>query len=322
MSASVVRLGLVGCGRLAEQAYVPAATRVDGLRIVAVADPDAGRRALLASLVGHANGPCAGYTGAAELVSSAEVDAVVVASPVGAHVADARIVAGAGLPALVEKPPAPDAAATRELAALDPAPWFGFNRRFDPGARRVRDRLPASADLDLRLEIAYRRRSWNAVAVHDDALLDLGPHLIDWARWLTGAAVVSVARASVARERATFELGLERGRARITAATDRSHRELLEVRAAGTRLGRHRLGGPVAAGLGRLRRGPHPLVTTMTAQFETLAHAVRGGGPGDLGTVGDAVETMTAIGVVRESAAADGATISLPGRSVPEGVRS
>ena len=41
-------------------------------------------------------------------------------------------------PTLVEKPPAVDAADAAGLAAISPAPWVGFNRRFDPGAAAVR----------------------------------------------------------------------------------------------------------------------------------------------------------------------------------------
>ena len=38
-----------------------------------------------------------------------------------------------------------------------PPPWVGFNRRFDPGAAAVRAAVPADGDVDLRLEIGYRR---------------------------------------------------------------------------------------------------------------------------------------------------------------------
>ena len=70
--------------------------------------------------------------------------------------------ATAGVAVLVEKPPALDAAGAAALAALTPPPWVGFNRRYDPGAQRVRAAIPAEGDVDLRLEISYRRRSWRA----------------------------------------------------------------------------------------------------------------------------------------------------------------
>jgi len=48
MTDAPLRLGLVGCGRLAELGYAPAAAAARGVEIVAVADPDRDRRGLLA----------------------------------------------------------------------------------------------------------------------------------------------------------------------------------------------------------------------------------------------------------------------------------
>ncbi len=103
---------------------------------------------------------------------------------------------------------------------------MGFNRRFDPGAAAVRAAVPADGDVELRLEIGYRRAGWGAYHVRDDALLDLGPHLIDWARWITGSEVTDVACAECTPDRAALDLTLGRGRATLRAATDRPHAEL------------------------------------------------------------------------------------------------
>jgi predicted dehydrogenase len=251
------------------------------------------------------------------LLAGAEVDAVVAASPVTSHLDDATRAAAAGVAVLVEKPPAPDASGARDLAVLRPAPWAAFNRRFEAGALAARDRVPPTGDLDIRLEIAYRRRSWRAITVHDDALLDLGPHLIDWARWLTRSDVIEVRDAVVTDERADFELTLARGRAHVRASTDRLHRELIDVSdATGARVARHRVGGPSAAIVARFRRGPHPLVTTLRAQLDAFARAMVGGDAGNLGTADDAAAVMTVVDAVRASAAS-GAPISVRERVAP-----
>jgi hypothetical protein len=52
VSAEPLRLGLVGCGRLAERGYVRAVARAKGVEIVAVADPDRSRRGLIAAKLG------------------------------------------------------------------------------------------------------------------------------------------------------------------------------------------------------------------------------------------------------------------------------
>src|SRR5438876_8646929 len=107
----MMRLGLVGCGRLAEIGYALAARRSGAVEIAAVADPDAARR----DTVAH---DTPGYGSAAELIAAGGVDALVLATPAATHLADARLAAAAGLPTLVEKPPAPDAPAARALAEL------------------------------------------------------------------------------------------------------------------------------------------------------------------------------------------------------------
>jgi predicted dehydrogenase len=145
---------------------------------------------------------------------------VIVASPPACHVPDATTVSAAGVRAVVEKPPAPDLVTARALRDLRPEPWIGFNRRFDPGLGRMRADLPDSGWLELRLELRYRRSGWQPVAVRDDALADLGTHVADLAGWLGGGRPVAVEGAAATSTTASFEIELERGRAR--QRTDRT----------------------------------------------------------------------------------------------------
>ena len=103
-----LRIGLVGCGRLAERAYVAAADMADGIALTGVADQDLARCAAAAPGV-----PAFGT--AEDLVAAGAVDALVVATPAGAHLAVAQVADAAGLPCLVEKPPAPDQADSQLL---------------------------------------------------------------------------------------------------------------------------------------------------------------------------------------------------------------
>ena len=327
MTHGPLALGLVGCGRLAEAGYVPTlaavAAEVD-LRLVAVADPDAARRERLAGLAGDAGvGAVAVFRDAAALLDGANVDGVILASPATAHVADAERAGAAGVATLVEKPPAPDATGAAALAALTPPPFVGFNRRFDAGARAVRRAVPAGGPVELRLEISYRRRSWGAHAVHDDALLDLGPHLVDWARWLSAREVVEVVCTELTGDRAALDLVLSGdgdgddrgpGRATVRAATDRPHAELVELRdGAGDLLARHRLGGLASAVRGRLGgRGADALVTSLAGQIVAFAAAVRGEAPPELGTAADGHAAMTVIDAARTSAADGGRPVPVP----------
>jgi myo-inositol 2-dehydrogenase/D-chiro-inositol 1-dehydrogenase len=313
-----LRLGLVGCGRLAEQGYVPAGARTAAVDIVAVADPDPARRRTIAGLV---DGDVSTHADAAALLADAAVDAVVLATPAAHHLADAELAVRRGRPVLVEKPPAPDAAGARALADLGPGVRVAFNRRFDPAVARLRRDLPTSGPLDLDLAITYRRASWSAHVVRDDVVLDLVPHLVDWARWLSRSEVRSVTALELEPDAAVLDLELDRGRATVTAAADRLHEERIEVRgAAGAPLARHRTGGPVGAVTGRARalagrlRGaaePHPLAASLAAQLDDFARVVRGDVPTALATAADGVAAMAVVDAARTSAAAGGTTISV-----------
>jgi myo-inositol 2-dehydrogenase / D-chiro-inositol 1-dehydrogenase len=294
-----VRLGLIGCGRLAERGWLAALERVDGARLVAVADPDPGRR--------EAPRAERRYERGQDLIAHGGLDAVIVATPADVHLEDARRAAAAGLPSLVEKPPAPDLAGASALARLEPLPWIGFNRRFDPAVGALRDMVPPVGPVGLDLRLHYRRASWSPHVVRDDALLDLGPHLIDLALWLAGApaARVRAARLDSARARIELEFAGGRGAARLDCATDRHYREHFEVRGEGReRHGQVVRGGALAALRGLLRPpDEHPLVASLARQLESLVGALRGSLDGRLATARDGVAVMAAIEAARRSAA-------------------
>jgi predicted dehydrogenase len=299
---SELRIGLVGAGRLAEIGYLPALRAASGVHLTGLAEPDVTRRARVAALAGGVPA----FPDAAALLAALRLDGLVLATPASAHLADARTAVAAGVAVLVEKPPATDRQQAAELAALAPAPWIGFNRRFDPGIEALRAATPASKEVAVFLKLEYRRRGWGAHTVADDALLDLGPHLIDLARWITRCEVTDVRRASVWPERAEFDLVLGAARARIRCATNRPHREHIEVRhRQGALLSRHSRGGLLAAVHGRLaaRPGPHPLVASLTAQLEAFARAIRGMPEPTLGRAADGPAVMATIDAVRAYAA-------------------
>ena len=170
-------------------------------------------------------------------------------------------------------PPAPAA-----LAALTPPPWVGFNRRFDPGAAA----RPRRASRPRATSTFASRSTTDGAAgapapVHDDALLDLGPHLVDWARWLTGSEVVDGdRRASSARAAPSSPCASTAAGPRIVAATDRLHHERDRGARPAGRTARPPLasGGLVAAVRGALRaRRRHPLVTSLVAQLDEFVRA-------------------------------------------------
>lgn len=306
-----LRLGIAGCGRIVERGYLPALRDADGVAVAALADPDQGRARHLAALCGAAI-----YDSPAAMIAAGGLDAVVVATPADRHLEVASEAAAAGLPSLVEKPPATGLEDALALAALDPAPAFAFNRRFLQG-RELRPNVPSTGWLELDLELRFRRDGWGAHISRDEALLDAGTHLIDLAVFLAGSEPIAVRDAVVAPERASLELELGRGRARIRCATDRPYAERVEVRdRAGGLLGGTRT-DRMRARARRVRGGGDPLVSSLRDQATGFAARVRGEAAEELAGPAAAVATMAVVEAARRSAALDGAEVTVV---VPEGV--
>jgi predicted dehydrogenase len=264
-----MRLGVVGCGRIVERGYIPAARAADGVTIAAFADPNSERLRLCRELWREGGTDAGGYPGLSSLLAAEPIDLLVVAAPLEHHLPLAEEAAAAGVRSLVEKPPAPDLDTAQRLAALDPEPLLAFNRRFLQGLE-LRDAVPAEGWLELDLELRFRREDWGAHEARDEALLDAGIHLIDLATYLSGAAPIAVRRAEIEPERAELEIELARGRARVSCATNRSHREVISIRdRAGKLVARSAWGGlrtRLASAMGR----PDPLTLSLQRQLEAV----------------------------------------------------
>jgi myo-inositol 2-dehydrogenase / D-chiro-inositol 1-dehydrogenase len=301
-----LRLGIAGCGRIAERGYLVAAHGSSDVTFVAVADPDPARGRRAAGAAGGA----AVFDATGEMIDRGGVEALVIATPAAQHEEVARLAARAGLPSLVEKPPSPDLAGANALTALDPAPAIGFNRRFLQGAE-LSPLVPADGWLELELEMCFRRSGWGAHLSRDEALLDAGTHLIDLAAFLTGSSPIAVRDATIEPERASLELELGRARARIRCAADRRYLERIEVRdRAGRPIVASRTSGPRAR-LRRLRGGEDPLVVSLRRQLARFAAAARGGDPGELAGAEAGAVVMSVIEAARRSADLGGAEVTV-----------
>lgn len=304
-----VRVGLVGCGRVAEFGYLPAFRAAVGVSLVGVADVDPTRCGRIAPGV-------PAYGGLQGLIEAEGLEALVIATPTRFHLANARCAAAARLPALVEKPPGVDGREAMALHELRPSPRLAFNRRFEASMVALKNRVRGCGDLRLRIELHYRRRSWNPIDVRDDALLDLGPHLIDLARWLSGREVTSARARSLRAHRAEFELRLGPAHAMISCSSDRPHTERVVASDGNGRvLASEGRGGLVASALARLRpTRENPLVRSLVGQLEAFGQAVRGLADGSpLATTADGVAVMSVIDAVRRSAGQGGIPVPVPG---------
>jgi predicted dehydrogenase len=303
---AATRVGIVGCGRLVQRGYLPAARRAANVELAAVADPVEERCAQVAPGL-------PAFDSVEALLAGCDVDVIVIATPPEAHLAPARVAAAAGIPALVEKPPATGVEDALALTALARPPWIGFNRRFLPGLRDHR-REHGERLAGLELQFVYPREGWRPHTEAPDALLDAGCHLVDLARWLAGAEIVRARALELSSENGRAELDLGRVRATLEFAVDRPHREAIEARDAGGRRLYRRLDGGAVRALVRRARTPsedNPFVNSLARQLEAVALEVRGT-PGILASAADGLAVMRTLAAVRESAANGGSWRPVP----------
>ena len=74
---SPVRLALIGCGRIAQVAHLPALEKADGIQLVAVSDPSAH----VARAVARRYDVSAAHTNQADVFADESIEAVIVAAP-------------------------------------------------------------------------------------------------------------------------------------------------------------------------------------------------------------------------------------------------
>ena len=137
------------------------------------------------------------FTALTELLAS-KPDALVVALPNSQHVPVARAAFRAGVDVLLEKPMATDTAGAIELGALAEASGrvllIGHMWRYDPQARWLRDQVQSGALGDVVKTKGYGVHvDWGPSGWFTDpelagggALIDMGVHAIDTARFLLG----------------------------------------------------------------------------------------------------------------------------------------
>jgi predicted dehydrogenase len=141
MSRGDLKIGLIGCGRLAQFVHLRVLTRLPGARIVALADSDEGRLANAQAMVRGAETFCDYHA----LLRSDSVEAVVICLPTGMHADAARAAFTAGKHVYLEKPIATDLAGADAVIAAYRASGrvgqIGFNYRYHPAYVEAKRRI-------------------------------------------------------------------------------------------------------------------------------------------------------------------------------------
>ncbi|HWN32929.1 MAG TPA: Gfo/Idh/MocA family oxidoreductase [Pseudonocardia sp.] len=136
---SPVRLALIGCGRIAQVAHLPALEKADGVELVALCDPNAA----VAGAVARRYDVRSVHTDPAEMFADPAVEAVLIATPDRFHFDLASAALGGGKHVLVEKPLASTVQECAQLVELVARTGLklqvGAMKRHDPGLQYARE---------------------------------------------------------------------------------------------------------------------------------------------------------------------------------------
>ncbi|MEN9643906.1 MAG: hypothetical protein RL238_575 [Actinomycetota bacterium] len=206
-----VRIAVLGVGRIGKMHAELIARQVPGASLAMVQDVVAAAAEAVGAELGVPH-----TTEVAEVLASPDVDAVAICSSTDTHVPLLIAAAQAGKAIFCEKPISLDLAKVDEALAVVQASGvpiqIGFNRRFDPAHKSVRDAVASGAVGDLHMvRITSRDPAPPPIAyvkVSGGLFLDMMIHDFDMARYVTGSEVVEVfARAAVRVDPAIGEAG-------------------------------------------------------------------------------------------------------------------
>ena len=193
---SVVRVGVLGCGRIARLAHLSALGAMAGVRVAALGDRDPAARAGAARLVPGARV----HASMNALLDDPDLDAVVIAVPPPAHREAAVAAFARGLHVYLEKPIAPTLADAESIIAAwrgaGTAGAIGFNLRFNRLYREMRAAIEdGSIGVPVTVRTSWVSRWPDAAAWHvspaagGGALLELATHHVDLCRFLLDTEV-------------------------------------------------------------------------------------------------------------------------------------
>lgn len=194
-----VRIGVIGCGGIANWAHMPAYSKMDNVHIAALCDIKPEKAEKLAKQYGVAKT----YTDYREMIASEELDAVDICTPNYLHSPMAVYALEHGLNVFCEKPDAVSVAEAEKMSRA--AERSGKllmvmrNNRFRATSRFLRDYIDEGKMGDVyAARCGWQRRrgipgkgGWFTTKAQSGGgpLIDLGVHMIDLAIWLMGNPV-------------------------------------------------------------------------------------------------------------------------------------
>jgi xylose dehydrogenase (NAD/NADP) len=192
-----LRVGIIGCGSFIQRRILPSAHEIDTVKIVCLQTRDEKKAKQLQEQLAIQT-----VTKKEELLSHPFVEAVLIASPNHMHEEDALLAAAYQKPTLCEKPLALSSKSIlRMLEAFEEkhVPFFvGHSLRFKPAIQKAKELLETGSlgalrHIEAQFSIPVKQENWrHSTDQGGGVLYDIGIHLIDCIRYVTGQEFRSV----------------------------------------------------------------------------------------------------------------------------------
>ncbi len=198
----MIRFGICGTGAFVAAAVLPSMSRLEGVEVSAVCDPDPEARKRASELFGVE----LLYTDIDAMLAGVDIDAVYVGSPNACHLDHVSKAAQAGKHVLCQKPLGLTAAECRRMIDICEANkvnlGVGFCNRFSNAQKRAKKLIVDGVlgkinYIDMSMSAYFppnARSSWrfDRALSGGGPLMDLAPHIIDLAHFLLDDEVESV----------------------------------------------------------------------------------------------------------------------------------
>jgi len=202
--SDLVRVALIGFGHWGPNYARILAGTLGGARLVACAEPAAGRLAAFERQYPSARA----YADYARMLRDGDVDAAIVATPTSTHREIVEACLGAGLHVLVEKPLAASVADAEALTRLARGTgrtlMVGHTFLFNPAVRAIKRYIEEGLLGEIRY-LYFQRTGLGPIRQDVNALWDLAPHDLSMLRYWLGTDPLSL----VARGQAYLKPGTE-----------------------------------------------------------------------------------------------------------------
>ena len=213
---STTKVGIIGCGGIANGKHMPSLKTVPGVEMVAFCDIVGEKAEKAAQEYGAAGAKT--YTDYTELINAGGLDAVHVCTPNSSHHEIAIAALESGLNVMCEKPMAKTADGARAMVAAAKKSGklltIGYQSRYRADSQALKQRIDAGelGEIYMAKAHAVRRRAVPTWGVFLDEekqgggpLIDIGTHALDLTLWLMGNYEVASVTGSVFRKLADRE---------------------------------------------------------------------------------------------------------------------